>query len=364
VIRGCTYAGVAIEHGSENVIEGNLIENSRRGVWLWWDDDREFLGSVYGKKNRTDSADTTVRGNLVRGGEAALHVTDSARIRFVENTVEGLPEDAVVVSKGECPELVVAAAKEAANPKVRDWRDPVGARRGRRHIIVTEWGPYDGSSPLLLPARITGRPTATFRILGLAKLPRLKETEGEVAVRFQMESGRDPEIVVTAKEGAPAYVPFRFVLDAGGAEIPGSGILLRATWRVRFWHWETDPREDADAFAGLLATKPVEERTVGTLSFPWQGAGPGGKVRADRFATVAETEIDLPGGEYEVVTVSDDGVRVLVDGKPILANWTHHGPTEDRATVKLAAGKHRIRVEHFDLGGWAWLSFGIERKAP
>jgi len=361
VIRGCTHAGIGIEHGSGNVIEGNRIESSNRAVWLWWDQDPEFLSSVYGKNNRTDSADTVIRGNLIRRGKIGLYLRDSARIRFVGNTIAGLAEKAHVISKGECPELTVEPAKKAVTPKVRAWRDPPGARRGRRHIVVTEWGPYDGSRPMLVPTRITGRPIASFRILGLTKMPRLTKTEGDVTVQFQMESGRDPRILVKAKEGAPGFLPFRFVLVAGGTEIVGTGILLRTKWRVRFWHWETDPREDAEAFAALLETDPTEERTVGTLDFPWQGGGPGGKVRADRFATVAETEIDLPEGEYEFVTVSDDGVRVLVDGKPVLENWTHHGPKEDRATVKLAAGTHRIRVEHFEIDGWAWLSLRIER---
>jgi len=362
VIRGCTFAGIGIEHGSENVIEGNLIEASRRGVWLWWDEDEEFLESIYGKRNRTDSADTVVTGNLIRGGKAGLYVENSARIRFVGNSVEGLPEEAVVVAKGECPDLAVELAEETVAPKVRRWRDPVGARRGRRHIVLHEWGPYDYSAPMLFPKRITGRPIAVFTILGLTSMPRLVTTEGEVTVRFRMESGASPEIVVKPKEDAPEYLPFRFVLDAAGTEVAGSGVLLRARWRVRFWHWEKDPREDEDAFAELLDAEPVEERTVATLHFPWRGGGPGGKVRADRFATVAETEIDLPEGEYEIVTVSDDGVRVFVDGKKVLANWTHHGPTEDRATVRLDGGKHRFRVEHFEIDGVARLSLRIEKK--
>ena len=54
------------------MIEGNLIEDSRWAVKLWWDEDEKFLNSIYGKKNRTDSADTVVRGNVIRRAEAAL----------------------------------------------------------------------------------------------------------------------------------------------------------------------------------------------------------------------------------------------------------------------------------------------------
>ena len=79
------------------------------------------------------------------------------------------------------------------------------------------------------------------------------------------------------------------------------------------------------------------------------------------FATIAETTLTLPAGTYEIVTVSDDGVRVRVNGETALENWTWHGPTEDRATITLPDGEHRIRVEHFELDGYAMLSFRIRR---
>jgi predicted ATPase len=41
----------------------------------------------------------------------------------------------------------------------------------------------------------------------------------------------------------------------------------------------------------------------------------------------------LPAGTWRLRTVSDDGVRVRVDGKEVLKNWTWHGPTEDAADV-------------------------------
>ena len=83
-------------------------------------------------------------------------------------------------------------------------------------------------------------------------------------------------------------------------------------------------------------------------------------MKPDGFATVAETKIRLPAGSYRISIVSDDGVRVSVGGKRVIDNWTHHGPTEDQATVDLEAGLHTIRIEHFELTGWSWLSFNLE----
>ncbi|BDI30485.1 hypothetical protein CCAX7_25360 [Capsulimonas corticalis] len=55
---------------------------------------------------------------------------------------------------------------------------------------------------------------------------------------------------------------------------------------------------------------------------------------------------------YTFSTVSDDGVRLWIDGKPVVDNWTDHGPTEDAGTVTLEAGrKYDIKMEYFNSGG-------------
>ena len=69
--------------------------------------------------------------------------------------------------------------------------------------------------------------------------------------------------------------------------------------------------------------------------------------------------MQLPAGRYEIRTVSDDGVRVRVDGKVVQEDWTHHGPTEHKTVVTLAAGEHEFVVEHFELTGYAVLTFDL-----
>jgi hypothetical protein len=79
---------------------------------------------------------------------------------------------------------------------------------------------------------------------------------------------------------------------------------------------------------------------------------------------VAATRLSLPAGKWRVRTVSDDGVRVFIDGRQVLANWTWHAPTLDEAEVDLTAGPHDIRVEHFEIDGYAQLQFMIEPVEP
>jgi hypothetical protein len=57
---------------------------------------------------------------------------------------------------------------------------------------------------------------------------------------------------------------------------------------------------------------------------------------------------------YTFATVSDDGVRLWVNGQPLINNWTDHGPTEDNATIKLVAGqRYDIKMEYYQAAGGA-----------
>jgi hypothetical protein len=56
--------------------------------------------------------------------------------------------------------------------------------------------------------------------------------------------------------------------------------------------------------------------------------------------------------EYTFYTRSNDGVRLWVDDKLVIDNWTDHSETEDKGSARLEAGrKHRIKLEYFYGGG-------------
>ena len=57
---------------------------------------------------------------------------------------------------------------------------------------------------------------------------------------------------------------------------------------------------------------------------------------------------------YTFTTVSDDGIRMWVNGQEIINDWTYHGPTSDSGTIALQAGqRYDIKVEFFQGGGGA-----------
>ena len=110
----------------------------------------------------------------------------------------------------------------------------------------------------------------------------------------------------------------------------------------------------------LLQTgTPIKTEKTDALDYAWGGAL-GKDLPADYFATVAEGKFEVPEGTYILNVTSDDGVRVYVDGKKVLEDWTWHGPKLDKVELKLGKGQHTIRVEHFEIDGYSTLKVALQ----
>ncbi len=349
-------AGIAIEHGHANVIEGNVFEANARGVKLWASPNPDFDKGPYGQNQDTTSHGYTISWNRFDHAEGSLEIADTPGGPYDENRFDG----------EKTHEAFIALwSRTIEPPKVPGERDaflPAGHRRGRKYMIIDEWGPYDFSTPRVFPREVTAWDEATFHVLG-------PEVDFEVqgasdGVEVAPAKGKLPATIKVRRKDAsgPSYLPFSFnVVIAGAKQAIGvKGALLTAKWDVSFFAWTADPRTDDAAWKALVAGTPARKETLTKLSFAWGGGGPEG-MAPDHFGTVATTEMTLPAGKYAVKTTSDDGVRVWIDGKIAIDNWTWHGPTEDKATIDLAEGKHSIRVEHFEIDGFSVLSFAIDR---
>ena len=69
-------------------------------------------------------------------------------------------------------------------------------------------------------------------------------------------------------------------------------------------------------------------------------------------------------GDWTLACVSDDGVRLFVDGKSVLppGSWSAHPATQYRADLKLAAGWHPLVIEFFQGYSESKLQFLAARK--
>ena len=90
------------------------------------------------------------------------------------------------------------------------------------------------------------------------------------------------------------------------------------------------------------------------IDFNWGSGSPGPGVNKDNFSVRwTGTVAAAASGNYRFQTVSDDGVRVWINGTQVINNWTNHAATTNTsAAINLVAGqKYTIKVEYFEKGG-------------
>ena len=104
-----------------------------------------------------------------------------------------------------------------------------------------------------------------------------------------------------------------------------------------------------------LTGNPVQTRTE-AVSFQWGTAAPFAGLPADNFSARWVGQVSAPStGAYRFVTVSDEGVRLWINGALVVDNWTPHEPTIDTsAAISLIAGQRAdIRLEYHELSAGA-----------
>jgi hypothetical protein len=96
-------------------------------------------------------------------------------------------------------------------------------------------------------------------------------------------------------------------------------------------------------------------RTDRSIDFDWNAAAPDAQVNLNNFSVRWTGQVQpRASGTYTFTAVSDDGVRVWIDGKQLIDNWQDQAPTESLGSVALEAGKkYDIKVEYYQGAGGA-----------
>ncbi|MFC5220678.1 alpha-L-fucosidase [Streptomyces coerulescens] len=107
-----------------------------------------------------------------------------------------------------------------------------------------------------------------------------------------------------------------------------------------------------------LTGSPKVTRTDPTINYAWRfGGSPAENIPTEHFGTRWTGTIEPRYSEkYQFTTVSDDTVRVWIDGKLIIENMTPHDGAVDKGAIELEAGKkYSIKVEHTEQTGEAFM---------
>ena len=375
---------IAIEHGQDNRITENRFDGDETAIRLWKNATQDPSWG-YAKQRDTRSRDYVIAGNTFVGIMTALKIAETQNVRVLTNSFEKVGTVATLTGDtrnfGVGDEITVPVRSRPTGdvtlpkpmPGAMDAKIPDAERRGRDAIIVDEWGPYDWKSPKLWPE---GRSDATplkLRVLGPAGEWKLRSVRG---ASVEPTAGRVPG-VITVSPAAGRNLDYDVqltytgiaVTSLRGSSVPAgspytfgySRFFVAADWNVRYFTFDETSRPDKspDAFARVLAGAPAKSDHRDKLDYMSGGAIAEGVPR-DRVAIVAETEIDIPPGNYTLRTISDDGIRVWMDDERIIDRWTPHESAID--TVPITGGKRRFKVEYYEIGGFAELRFEILRR--
>lgn len=263
-------------------------------------------------------------------------------------------------------------------------------------IIVDEWGPYDFRRPLLTPEKkaVGGAPlpggtsvgsgtrkagevkeTGYYRILGPKGRWRLISAQGVTvssksgtvpgSVKIDVPKGRVGTTKVELEYVGAETTDFRGIVTPAGRPVRFgfSTFFAPIDWDVKFYGWResensSDPHAAPKDFAAVLASAPLKTLKTDRLDYAGFAFVPG--LPATHYATAADGMFSVPAGNYVIDLTTDDGARVWLDGKPLIEDaWHYQGPTGYSRKVQLSAGSHRLRVEHFQIDGYAALKLAI-----
>jgi parallel beta-helix repeat protein len=393
--------GIAIEHGQDNVIASNTFFGDTTAISLWANP-IEPSDWMYPRRRDTRSRDYQVTGNTFRRHRVVLRAVNTAGLTMRTNRVSGVDSLAVLrdtsrftMDAGEPPagrgtrlqplpgECTLTRALDAVPAAIRSRMGTGGVRppfqlplqplgrRDRSAMVVDEWGPFDWKSPKLWPLDSVRSTPLRLRVLGPTGRWRVVAQRGIASLSRMLGSTGDTIAIVPAPEASADWaIELEYTGGAtrtprGQAFGPGARYRFgyerfepRQDWNVRFFTWSDSTARDSagPAATRALAGTPAVARSASRLDYFWYRPAIRELPQA-RWALDATATVNLPPGEYTLRTISDDGIRVWVDGVLVIDRWTHHESTVDNAA--LTGGRHALRVQYFQDDGWTELRLDI-----
>ena len=367
--------GIAIEHGQDNTILANAFDGDSTGISLWANA-IEPSDWGYPKHRNTRSRDYRIADNRFAVAKEAMKILNTTSLDTTGNvvapTVSGVCDPATRV-----PADLWASLNPLLSGVSRVVPLSAAAHLDRSAIVVDEWGPFDWRSPKLWPVDSTHARSPRLRVLGPAGAWRVVERLGVRAVSSL--SGRVGDtLTVTPATGPDGRAADDWLVTLeyrGGATVSprgdrrDAGVPVRfsygrfepgAEWDVRFFKWaDSTARSLSPAEFDMLARgTPLLVRRESRLDYMWYRPTIR-ELPPSRFAIEATSVLTLPAGEYTVRTISDDAIRVWVDGALVIDDWTPHESAVDNAP--LTGGRHVLRVQYAQVDGWSELRVDVLR---
>lgn len=393
VIANNDFAGnlsdIAIEHGKDNIIDQNTFSNDKTGIELWSDPKRaKDIG--YLQKRDTRSANYHVGNNTFTNVKNVFNINSTVQVNIVNNRVSGsviqqkmdsTVKDIVFDKMGDQVKPIIDSTYF---PKLKGMANgqnamlPAGHPKGKKYIMMTEWGPYSFNYPMIWRDKTDSTGKMYFELLGPAgkwKIVHMKGasapsaaagiTPGELTMRKDTNALTDVDIELQYT-GAQVTSPFGVKYKAGSPyTFHYREFDIPYKWQMKWYAFDTtsDPVKNKAGFAKLLAGAPVkivQGTDLGTVF----GKAFGKNIQREKIATVSTSDINVPDGLYRVGISASEMVRLYIDDKLLIENWDPAKLIYDadyhRDAIIPLKGKHTIRIEQAQYGDYGMLNLRIQ----
>jgi len=187
--------------------------------------------------------------------------------------------------------------------------------------------------------------------------------EADVEALLLAFAGRAFRRPVTMEEVAPFVGLVRSHLNPDPATVEAS-VIQDLTYKSYRGSWNKLPKFSAlkPSGQGALVSGLLDLRPAGL---------------EEHFGMVFEGRLKAPrAGDYQFQVASDDGSRLIIDGKTVVEHDGLHGASTKKGAMQLAAGVHALRVEYFAYGkpnslqafwsgpGFAMTPLAVGKTAP
>ncbi|MGD9406332.1 MAG: PA14 domain-containing protein [Anaerolineae bacterium] len=113
--------------------------------------------------------------------------------------------------------------------------------------------------------------------------------------------------------------------------------------------WQATYFDDTRGYAAA----PVVERQDARIDFDWGYGAPAAGMSANHFSVRWQCTRHFEAGTYRFTTTSDDGLRLYVDGQPVVDAWFDHPARTFTSEIALAEGTHEVVVTYYENTGVA-----------
>ena len=193
------------------------------------------------------------------------------------------------------------------------------------------------------------------------------------------------ELSVTMDDGARVFVDDQLIINdwnRASTRTRTAQLVLSGPKRLRVEYFEIGTNAQIQFAINLVSSSEVWQASYylgkgfgGTqvlrrgeargnsapLDYNWGRGAPAPGIPVDLFSARWEGTFNFEGGDYRFKAITDDGIRVYLDGILILDRWLNGYHTVENTFRALGPGNHRIVVEYYEDYGDALVKVWWER---